>query len=340
VKSQSSLPEAVDAVAGERDFSGVVSVDRGGEVEFARAYGLAHRAYQIPNTVDTRFAIASGLKGMTALAVVSLIEQAVLDLSTTARSLLRDDLPLIDDLVTVEQLLAHTSGIGDYLDEDDEDLDVNDYLLRVPMQELAEPEQYLAVLDGFPAKFPPGQRFSYCNGGYVVLALIAERASGVPYHDLVRTRVCEPAGLRDTEFLRSDELPDRTAIGYVPVEGNRWRSNVFHLPVRGVGDGGVYTTVADMSSFWRALFAGKIVSPKWAAEMVRPHNDVPAESMRYGLGFWLHESRDQVMLIGGDAGVSFMSVHDPAPGLTYTVISNTTHGAWPVARQLRERFSA
>ena len=63
---QSSLPEAVDAVAGEHRFSGVVSVDRGGEVEFARAYGLAHRAHQIPNTVDTRFAIASGTKGLTA----------------------------------------------------------------------------------------------------------------------------------------------------------------------------------------------------------------------------------------------------------------------------------
>ena len=318
----------------------MVSVDRGGKVEFARAYGLAHRAHQIPNTVDTRFAIASGAKGLTALVVVSLIEQGVLDLSSTARSVLRDDLPLIDDRVTVEQLLAHRSGIGDYLDEDDGDLDVNDYVLPVPMQELAETEQYLAVLDGFPAKFPPGERFSYCNGGYVVLALIAERASGVPYHDLVRARVCEPAGMRDTEFLRSDELPDRTATGYVPAGDGRWRSNVFHLPVRGVGDGGAYTTVADMSNFWRALFAGKIVPARWVAEMVRPHNDVPGESMRCGLGFFLHESRDQVMLIGQDAGVSFMSVHDPAPCLTYTVVSNTADGAWPVLRHFRERFSA
>jgi CubicO group peptidase (beta-lactamase class C family) len=61
---QNPLPEAV---AGEHSFSGVVSVDRGGEVEFARAYGLAHRAHQIPNTVETRFAIASGTKGLTAL---------------------------------------------------------------------------------------------------------------------------------------------------------------------------------------------------------------------------------------------------------------------------------
>jgi CubicO group peptidase (beta-lactamase class C family) len=337
---QQDLAKSVDAIASQNDFCGVVWVDRSGEVEFARAYGLAHRAHQIPNTVETRFAIASGAKGLTALVVVSLIEQGVLDLSTTARSVLRDDLPLIDDRVTVEHLLAHRSGIGDYLDEDDDQLDLNDYLLPVPMQELADPEQYLAVLDGLPAKFPPGERFSYCNSGYVLLALIAERASGVPYHDLVRAQVCEPAGMRDTEFLRSDELPAQTATGYVAVEGDRWRTNVFHLPVRGVGDGGAYTTVADMSRFWRALFAGKIVPTSWVTEMVRPHNDVPGEPMHCGLGFFLHDSRNQVMLIGQDAGVSFMSVHEPASSLTYTVISNTTSGAWPVVKHLRKRFSA
>ncbi|MDP9791496.1 CubicO group peptidase (beta-lactamase class C family) [Catenuloplanes nepalensis] len=334
-----SLPEAVDAIADEHGFSGVVSVDRGGQAEFARAYGLAHRAHAIPNTVDTRFAIASGAKALTALAVVSLIDDGVLTLGTTARSLLRDDLPRIDDRVTVEQLLAHRSGIGDYLDEDDEELDVDDYLLAVPMQQLAAPEDYIAVLDGHAAKFPPGEGFSYCNAGYVVLALIAERASGTPYHELVRTRVCAPARMRDTEFLRSDELPDRTALGYVPAGDGRWRSNVFHLPVRGVGDGGAYTTVADMSAFWRALFAGRIVPPRWAAEMVRPRQDVPGERLRAGLGFFLHQTRDQVMLMGQDAGVSFMSVHDPASALTYTVVSNTSAGAWPVLRPLRERFS-
>ena len=108
----------VDSVAEETGFAGVVSVDRSGEVEFARAYGLAHRAHKIPNTIDTRFAMASGTKGLTALTVVSLIEHDGLRLSTAARSLLGTDLPLIGDDVTIEHLLAHRSGIGDYLDED------------------------------------------------------------------------------------------------------------------------------------------------------------------------------------------------------------------------------
>jgi hypothetical protein len=58
------------------------------------------------------------------------------------------------------------------------------------------------------------------------------------------------------------------------------RTNVFHLPVRGSGDGGIYSTAADIHSLWTALFAGRIVSPHWVAEMVRPRSDVPSESMR------------------------------------------------------------
>jgi CubicO group peptidase (beta-lactamase class C family) len=331
------LRDAVDAVAAETGFSGAVRVDTGDEVELAAAYGLAHRGYEVPNTVETQFAIASGTKGLTALAVASLIEDGSLALSTTARSVLGDDLPLIRDDVTVEHLLAHRSGIGDYLDEEAE-LDLAGYLMPVPVHELATTEQYLAVLDGHPTKFEPGERFSYCNGGYVVLALIAERTSGVPFHELVRRRVCEPAGMIDTEFLRSDELPGRAAVGYLTIDGVS-RTNVFHLPVRGSGDGGIYSTVGDFSSFWRALFAGRIVSPEWVAELTRPRSDVPEGSRRYGLGFWLHGSSDVVMLEGSDAGVSFRSVHDPARRLSHTVISNTSDGAWPLARLLVERLA-
>jgi CubicO group peptidase (beta-lactamase class C family) len=329
-----TLRDAIDAIADENRFAGVVSVDRGGQIEFVKAYGLAHRGYKMPNAVDTRFGIASGTKGLTALAVVSLIERGALRLSTTARSVLGKDLPLIGDDVTVEHLLAHRSGIGDYFDEE-AGHEITDYVMTVPVHELATTEQYLAVLDGHPAKFPAGQRFCYCNSGYVVLALIAERASGVPFHDLVQHRVCALAGMRDTEFFRSDELPERTAVGYLPIDGVS-RSNVFHLPVRGSGDGGIYSTTADLSLFWRAMFAGTIVSSEWVAEMVRPRSDVPSGSRRYGLGFWLHRSSDTVMLVGSDAGVSFRSVHDPRSNLTHTVISNTSDGAWPITRRLDE----
>jgi len=332
----SDLGGELDALASETRFSGVVRIDHSDRIELARAYGLAHRGYEIPNTLDTRFGLASGAKVFTALAVVSLIEEGVLELSTPARTVLGSDLPMIDDAVTVEHLLSHRSGIGDYLDE--EVFEVEEYVMPVPVHELATTEDYLAVLDGHATKFTPGERFAYCNGGYVVVALIAERASGVPFHELVAQRVCRPAGLTDTEFLRSDELPARTALGYVEVDGVL-RSNVLHLPVRGSGDGGIYSTAADISSFWRALFAGRIVSTDWVSEMVRPRSDAPRHSKRYGLGFWLHASSDAVILEGCDAGVSFRSVHDPRIRVTYTVISNTSDGAWPIVRYLEHAAS-
>ena len=327
------LDDLVGEVAREHGFSGAVRIDRGDEIELAAAFGMANRAAGIPNGVDTLFATASAAKGLTALAVVSLVEDGSLELSTTARSVLGDDLPLIDDAVTVEHLLAHRSGIGDYFDEDAGGA-ITDYVLPVPVHELDSAESYLAVLDGYPTAFAPDERFAYCNGGYVVLALIAERASGVPYHELVQRRVCEPAGMDDTAFLRSDELPGNAALGYLSVDGPR--TNIFHLPVLGVGDGGIYSTVADFASFWEALFAGRIVPSGRVAEMVEPRSDAPSESKRYGLGFWLHESSSTVILEGYDAGVSFQSLHNPDTRRTCTIVSNTSEGAWPMARALAD----
>lgn len=329
------IANSVARIVAETGFSGVVRVDRGDTTELEAAYGLAHRGLGVANTPDTRFAIASGGKGLTALAVVSLIESGHLGLDTTARSLLGADLPLIDDGVTVAHLLAHRSGIGDYLDEE-ADHGVNDYLMPVPVQDLATTEAFVGILDGHPTKFPPGDRFSYSNGGFVVLALLAERAAGIPYPELVRNRVTEPAGMADTAFLRSDEPDARMALGYLAKDG--LRTNVLHLPVVATGDGGVYTTASDIHRLWRALFAGRVVSDKWVAEMLRPRSDQLVQSMRYGLGFWLHGSRDLVLLIGCDAGASFKSWHDRETGVTCTVLGNTSDGVWPVARALESEF--
>ena len=317
------LGELVDEIAADVGVSGVIRVDLDGRAPVQRAYGLAHRGLGVPTTVDTQFGTASGSKGLTALVVMGLVARGEIALDTTARSLLGADLPMIDDRVTVEHLLAHRSGIGDYLDEDEVG-DNNDYVLTVPVHELATTEQFLAVLDGHPTKHEPGERFTYCNGGYVVLALLAERASGVPFHDLVDERVCRPAGTTSTSFLRTDELPGRAAVGYLDEDG--LRTNALHLSVRGNGDGGIYTTAADLHTFWAALFAGRIVSLDTVAAMVQSRSEVPDMSMSYGLGFWLDDTTGTVLMLGGDAGVGFVSTHHPARRSTITVLCNQTRG--------------
>ena len=279
--------------------------------------------------------IASGAKSFTALAVMRLVEDGVLRLDDPVRRFLGDDLPLIDDAVTVEHLLTHTSGIGDYLDEE-ADWDVDNYVLPVPVHLLGETEAFVPVLDGSPQAFAPGGRFAYCNGGYVVLALVAERASGRGYHALVEQEVCARAGLEATGFPRSDDLPADVALGYLDAEGNR--SNVLHLPVRGSGDGGICTSAGDLHRFWRAFLGGRIVSPETVAEMIRPRHDVPAEGMRYGMGFWLHGTGSALVMEGYDPGVSFRSTHDPATATTVSVLGNSSEGAWPVIGYLAEAF--
>jgi CubicO group peptidase (beta-lactamase class C family) len=282
-----------------KGFSGVVSV--GGE---AWAFGYADRAHEIPNTVDTQFAMASGVKGFTALVAVS-----TLPLTLRVRELLGDDLPLVDDRVMVEHLLRHTSGIGDYLDEDVHS-DWEEYLMPIPVHELATTSGYLRVLDGRPQKFTPGERFSYSNSGFVLLAILAERASGRSFYELVDEFICQPADMRATAFLRSDSLPGIAAIGYL----SDGRTNVFHLPVRGSGDGGIYTSAADMARFWEWF-----VHHDWYEPMTRGE--------RYGLGFWL----DPLRLGGIDAGVWFESVSGK-----YTALSNDPSTTRPVAHALRQ----
>lgn len=330
------VPGRIDAIVAETGFVGVVRVDTPSGTH-AAAYGLANRAYGIPNTPDTQFGLASGAKGFTALTVLGLVEQGVLSLGTTARSLLGTDLPLIDDAVTVEHLLTHRSGIGDYLDEEVE-TDFNEYLMPVPVQQLVTTEDYLAALGGLPQKFAPGARFSYCNGGFVVLALLAERASGVPFHDLVHQRVCVPAGLTDTAFLRGDELPATVARGYLDDDG--LRTNVLHLPVRGNGDGGIHSTAGDLHRMWTALFDGRILSPAMVAEMTRVHVAEADEDRGYGLGCWLHADASIVSLHGFDAGVGFVSGHARSGEFTYSVLSNKGRGTWPTGVQLEALLRA
>ena len=257
----------------------------------------------------------------------------MLALDTRARELLGTDLPLVDDAVTIEHLLSHRSGIGDYLDEDVIE-DFTTFVLPVPVITLDSAESYLGILDGYPQKFPPGSDFSYCNGAFCILALLAERAADEPFHDLVRRLVIEPAGLARTAYLRSDALPGDAALGYLHAADHEdaLRTNVLTLPVVGGGDGGILTTAGDVVALLGAFDAGRIVSLQTRDEMMRSRTELPDDE-GYGLG--LRRWGSAVELRGGDAGASFGSVHVPGV-FTWAVLSNTTDGAWPVVERLAE----
>ncbi|MHA6523470.1 serine hydrolase domain-containing protein [Tessaracoccus sp. G1721] len=330
-------PHTLDDAVAKHAFTGVITVDVGDERVLERCEGFMHRAFGVPMVPRARIAVASGSKTFTALAVLRLVEEGRLRLDQPVREILGQDLPLVDDAVTIEHLLTHTSGIGDYLDEDG-DWEVADHVLTVPVHTLTSAEAFLPLLEGHEPKFNPGERFAYCNGGYMVLGLVLERVTGEVYHDVIRRLVIEPAGLESTGFLPLNELPSDAALGYIHDDGDL--VNTLHLPVLGNGDGGAFTTADDLHRFWRALLEGRIVSRATVEAMTRPRNDVPDEDMRYGMGLWLHRTGPALVLEGYDAGASFRSTHIPATRTTATVLGNSSEGAWPVIGVLAEAIDA
>ena len=303
----------MDAFTPDLDgFCGVISIRRDDEVLGEWPIGLADRTAGVANTPESRYGLASGTKTFTAVTVLSLVADGLLALDTPARDLLGDDLPLIADDVTIDHLLTHTSGIGDYLDEEVDALAP----LTIPAQRLDSTPAYLPMLEGFPTKFSAGERFSYCNGGYVVLAVLAERAAGVTFTQLVANRVFAPAGMTSSGFPRSDLLPPGTATGYK----DDGRTNVFELPVVGSGDGGAHSTVADLHRFWRALRTGRILPPEVVPLAIEPTTEDADDGMGYGRGVWLDDG--DLVMAGGDHGVTAVSRHDPATGITVSGLAN------------------
>lgn len=317
------IGDQLAAVVEETAFSGVARV-RGPET-FDVAAGDADRANRRPNRLTTRFATASGTKGFTALATMALIEAGDLALETPVASIVGTDLPNIDHDVTIEHLLEHRSGIGDYLDEDE--LDDNDaYILGSrSVHEFDSASAFIDLLAAPPQREEPGSTFRYNNSGFVVLSLLIERVAG-SYVEAVGRLVFEPAGMVESGFFRSDDLPADTALGYL----DNGRTNVFHLPVVGAGDGGAYVTLDDLDRFWDALLDGSIVAATTVEQMVTMRS-VHNGEVGYGLGFWVSTDNGHVWLEGMDAGVSLVTGVHRSTGLRYSMLSNTSGGVWPLA---------
>ncbi|MEM8706877.1 MAG: serine hydrolase domain-containing protein [Actinomycetota bacterium] len=322
-----TIVDDLEALVDTELFSGVVWL--GGPTRFGVAGGFADRANQRPNSRSTRFATASGTKGFTALATMSLIEDGALTPDTTVRSIVGDDLPNVDETVTIEHLLSHRSGIGDYLDEDELD-HIDAHILDRSAHEFTTPCDFVPLLAVPAQKQPPDETFTYNNSGFMILSVIIERLTG-SFVDTISARVFEPAGMINSGFFRSDDLPPDTALGYL----ENGRTNVFHLPVVGGGDGGAYVNVEDLDRFWTAVLDGRVVSADAITMMTNPRS-ADNETTSYGLGFWLSATGDHVWLEGMDAGVSMQTGVRRSTGERYSVLANTSAGAWPLVKRITD----
>jgi CubicO group peptidase (beta-lactamase class C family) len=324
----------VQGAIAETGFSGVVRIRQAGETVYEAAAGYADRANRLPNTLTTRFGIASGTKFFTALAIGKLIEAGAVALETRLCDVVDLGFPHYAPEITIRHLLTHTSGIPDYFDEE-QVADFDNFTVAVPWSELRGPRDYLDVFPKGPMKFPPGERFSYSNGGYIVLGIVIEALSGRAYQAFVTDTVLCPVGMDRSGFFAFNKLPGETAWGYIEEADGEWRTNIYNLPIIGASDGGLYTTLDDMTRLWDAFWAGEILSPAMVETFTAPYvrAESEGEHIAYGHGIWITDNSAGVRehyIEGCDAGVSFRSGRDLARDLEMTVISNTTGGAWPI----------
>ena len=333
------VERALTALAGEDRFSGSVLVTRGDETLLECPAGIADRASGTPVTTATRFAVASLSKMFTAATVLGLVrderlavEDRVVDVLPAARR------PrTMADEVTVHHLLTHTSGIGDYAEED-EDLPgyVADYaaLWRDrPAYRMERPDDFLPLYADAPPVGRPGEAFHYSNAGYVLLGAVVEEVSGTQFPDAVEEQVFGPAGMTASGYLRSDDAHPDVAIGYLPRTDPAapWRSNVNATPVLGGGDGGAHTTPRDVDRFLRAIASGVLLGPELSARMRTAHARV-GEGVDMGYGLMLRAG-GSFAHGGGDPGVETLARHVPALDLSLVLLCNgegMTSDAWPL----------
>lgn len=333
--------------AASQSFSGAVHISSGPETLHAEGFGYAQRAERIVNQADTAFGTASGTKTFTAAAVLRLVGDGRLRLDSPLSEIVPVEFPLLDRGITVRHLLTHTAGNPDYFDEDV----MSDYgalWAERPMYGILAPADFIPLFRDRPMKFAPGARFSYSNAGYILLGLVIEAATGLPFHLAIEETVFAPAGMIGSGLFRLDRLPRNTAYGYIEaseagtVDEVGWRTNQYSIPVIGGPDGGAFTTGLDMQRFWNALLDGRLMDPEHAAAMLGPQVSVSADgddvSSHYGYGVWVHREEGEEprsFALGADPGVSFISALWPESRLTITVLSNSDQGMGMAWRALR-----
>jgi len=323
-------------------FSGVFAVSGTEGTIFRQACGYRNIAEELPNTVDTAFAIASGTKLFTGLAVCKLIDEKKLNLEDKLWDLLQYDLGKIDKRVTVFHLLTHTSGVGDYIDEEDDDCEEKLQALydKYPVHLWTRLEYYLQMITPLSPKFEPGERYSYSNSGFVLLGLAVEAVSGLSYQQYVQDNIIAPCGLVHTGYYSMDSLPPNTALGYVQDEDtDEWRTNIFGMPIVGGSDGGLFTCSGDLDRLWRAVFANKILSEEMTQKFLDLQVMIDEEcGESYGLGVYRNVENGNVSYyaVGGDTGVDFLTAYFPQSKIVVSALGNTDLNTFPLLDELFE----
>jgi CubicO group peptidase (beta-lactamase class C family) len=317
-----------------------VGVIRGGSLAWFHAHGLASIEAGTPVGADTVFRIASVTKTMTAIAVMQLWEQGLVDLDAPASEYLRAYrlVPARESFrpATLRHLLTHTAGIRAARTAAD--------LMRPVMGWGVPAGRPVPPLAGYYAgglriDVEPGTKWAYCNHGFATLGQIVEDVSGLPFGTYLRERVFSPLGMDSSDLARSQRIRSRLATGYqlrarglVPVTD---RENV------PAGAGSVYSTTTDMARYVAALLSGgtnehgTVLRPGTLAELFRPHYQPDPRIPGMGLGFFRGQAGGHEIVGHEGIWTGFHTAMLLAPGQGIGVVVFTNTGPFsPLAAAL------
>jgi CubicO group peptidase (beta-lactamase class C family) len=285
-QTEVALAEAIDDIVGKQvKFDGpgmVIAIVEQGKVVFRKGYGLANIEKQVALTPHTTFELASVSKQFTALAVMILHDRGKLAFDDDVRKHL-SELPEYDPQrpILVHDLLHHTSGLTEYFDFPDiqgrspKFLGNDDYL-----------PAFARLKDKFPLQFPTGKKYQYTNSNYLVLASLVERVSGQSFGVFMAKEVFQPLDMKDTVVFENPEVKRHN-----PATGYRKVKKEFEVEIDEklltTGDGAIWSSVADMVQWDKALRDGMLVKPKTMDLAYQPSKTDDGMTNEYGFGWSL-----------------------------------------------------
>ncbi|HKY06580.1 MAG TPA: serine hydrolase [Blastocatellia bacterium] len=244
-----------------RQFNGAVLVAENGKVILKKGYGLANMEWNIPVEPDTKFRLGSITKQFTSMLILQLVQEGKIKLEAKLTDYLPDYRKDTGDRVTIHHLLNHTSGIPSYtglpnfFNESSRDAyTVSDFVKKFSSGDL---------------EFEPGTKWAYNNSGYFLLGAIIERITGKPYEQVLKERILDPLGMKNTGYDHHDTILAKRASGYQKrIDGY---SNAPYLDMSvPYAAGSLYSTVEDLYIWDQALYTDKLLSPQLKEVMFKP----------------------------------------------------------------------
>lgn len=271
-----------------------IAVVQDGSVTFAKGYGAANLEYQVPNTAQTIFHVASVSKQFTCFAILLLAEEGKLSLDDEVREYL-DWVPEFEHKVTIRHLIHHTSGIRDQWSLlMMSGVRMDDVITMNHLRRILSRQQEL--------NFEPGKAQAYSNSGYFLLAEIVAKVSGMSFRTFCQQRIFEPLEMKHTHFHddQGEIVPGR-AYSYFAT-GEQYKKAI--LSFGNVGATSLFCTVEDMARWMDNLDTGKVGGEKVRDQMRERGVLASGRNINYGFGL-VHSKHKGLSLIGhsgGDAG--------------------------------------